>query len=49
MTTDVIKKEEVMTFKDIAYLIITIIIGGPILTALFIIMIECIKRLFRRK
>ena len=49
MTTGVIKKEQVMTFKDIAYLIITIITGGPILTALFVILIECIKRLFRRK
>lgn len=38
-----------MTFKDIVYLIITIIIGGPILTALFVIVIEGIKRLFRRK
>ena len=38
-----------MTFKDIAYLVITIIIGGPILTALFVILIECIKRLFRRR
>ena len=38
-----------MTFKDIAYLIITIIVGGPMLTALFVILFECIKRLFRRR
>ena len=37
-----------MTFKEIAYLIIIIVFGGPILTALFVILIECIKRLFRR-
>lgn len=42
-------KEQVMMFKDIVYLIITIIIGGPILTASIVILIECIKRLFRRK
>jgi len=38
-----------MTFKEFAYLVIAIVFGAPVLTLLFVILIECIKRLFRRR
>lgn len=38
-----------MTFKELAYLVIAIIFGAPVLTLIFVILVECIKRLFRRR
>lgn len=35
--------------KEIIYLIIAVIFGGPVLTLLSIMLIEGIKRLFRRR
>ena len=37
-----------MTFKELAYLVIAIIFGAPILTLLSVILIESIKTLLRR-
>lgn len=38
-----------LTFKEIVSLIITIVICAPLLTAIFVIVFELIKRWFTRK
>lgn len=37
-----------MTFGHLAYLIICIIFGAPLLTLISVILIECVKLLLRR-